>query len=432
MFRFVRLAAALTIASGVAFAQPALTTIQDTLYRADGTRFSGTMFIRWNSFLAADTSNIATANLTLQIVNGVLNVKLVPTTTATPGAQYTITYNSQGRTQFTETWAVPPSSLPLRVRDIRVSQGSVVGPAPVTSPIQIGDVIGLSNALSVRPTAGVGFSPGRAAMINQAGQIDAVAGNLADCVRVDGTSGACGGASSGVLPLYADAEVPAGLINGSNAVYTLNFNPSPAGSLILFRNGLLMRQGTDYTLVGNTITFFLGSIPQTGDILSASYRYANPNNPLGSLAMPQVICSNVGTGTSATASTTLGTCTIPAGLLGTGDRIEVQFHMAHNGTASDYTASVDWGSTTVLARTVGASETTLIGRLGFGIGASGQSWEAQSWGSNLGFAVAAGSASEISSASLTVSFRGQLASSTPDMITLSNFTVTRYPAQSNP
>src|ERR1700687_1713712 len=93
-------------AIGIARGQPALTTIQDTLYRADGTRFTGTMIIRYNSFQAGDTSNIATSNLTLAIVNGTLRVQLVPTTTASAGAQYNVTYNSQGINQFTEVWAV--------------------------------------------------------------------------------------------------------------------------------------------------------------------------------------------------------------------------------------------------------------------------------------------------------------------------------------
>ena len=60
-----RLLVLLLAATGLAQAQPALTTIQDILYRADGTRFSGTMYITWSSFLAGDTSNIATANLTV-------------------------------------------------------------------------------------------------------------------------------------------------------------------------------------------------------------------------------------------------------------------------------------------------------------------------------------------------------------------------------
>ena len=32
------------------FAAPPVTTIQDTLFKADGTRFSGTLSISWTSF----------------------------------------------------------------------------------------------------------------------------------------------------------------------------------------------------------------------------------------------------------------------------------------------------------------------------------------------------------------------------------------------
>src|SRR5262245_58258825 len=120
MFSFIRPAMLWVAAAGAAAAQPALTTIQDTLYRADGTRFSGTVFIKYTSFQAGDLSNIATSDLTLTIVNGFLKVRLVPTTTASAGAQYNITYNSKGKNQFTEVWAVPASNAILRVRDVRV------------------------------------------------------------------------------------------------------------------------------------------------------------------------------------------------------------------------------------------------------------------------------------------------------------------------
>src|SRR5450631_3063633 len=267
-----RLFVLLLAATGLVQAQPALTTIQDILYRADGTRFSGTMFITWSSFLAGDTSNIATANLTVPIVNGVLRVQLVPTTTASAGAQYNVTYQSGGVNQFTEVWAVPPSGPRLRVRDVRLSSGVVIGPAPSTAPIQIGDVTGLANALAVRPTEGAGFSIGRTAIINPSGQIDAAAGNLGDCMHVDGSSGACGtgtsGGSGGILPSYSDAETPGGTLNGINAVFTLLFAPSPVNSLILFRNGLLQTHGFDFSQAGNVVTFLAGSIPQAGDELT--------------------------------------------------------------------------------------------------------------------------------------------------------------------
>src|SRR5438067_1106917 len=62
--------------TALASAQPALTTIQDTLYRADGSRFSGTLFINWNSFVSGSGANVATSSLTVPIVNGVLRVDL--------------------------------------------------------------------------------------------------------------------------------------------------------------------------------------------------------------------------------------------------------------------------------------------------------------------------------------------------------------------
>ena len=420
-------------AAGIAAGQPALTTIQDILYRADGTRFTGTMFIDYNSFQSGDTSNIATAHLTLPIVNGVLKVALVPTTTASAGAQYNITYNSQGRNQFTEVWAVPPSSLVLRVRDVRVSQGTIVGPPPVTTGIEISDVTGLVNQLAIRPQEGVGFAVARAAVINSSGQIDGATGNLSDCVRVDGSSGPCGsGSGGGVLPLFADGEAPAGAINGSNTVFTLSFAPSPQGSLDLYRNGLLMKLGTDFTLNSNVVTFSSGSTPQTGDLLVASYRYANPSNPLGTLTPAQVVCSSGGSSTAATSLMQLGSCTIPAGLLGAGDRIEIQFQYAHSGTATGFTSEIHWGGTTVISRVAASSETGLSGRVTVGLYAGAQAWDVESWGGSSALAAGLGGASENIAQNLTISFHGQMSGSTTDSVILRTFTVIRYPAQTNP
>jgi hypothetical protein len=428
-----RLALLMLCAIGTAVGQPALTTIQDVLYRADGTRFTGTMFIKYNSFLAGDTSNIATANLTLPIVNGVLRVRLVPTTTASAGAQYAVTYNSQGIDQFTEVWAVPPSTIPLRVRDVRVATGTIIGPPPITTPVQISDVTGLLNELGVRPAKGVGFGIGRVAVINQSGQIDGAAGNLGDCVRVDGSSGPCGSGTGGATGgNFVDAEVPAGAVNGVNTTFTLASVPSPAGSLELYRNGLFQLQGADYQVSANTINFFLGSVPQTGDLLVANYRFTAPGNLLSALATPQVVCSSTGSSTSGTALTELGSCTIPAGLLGTGDRLEVQFQYGHTGTATGFTIAVLIGSTTVATRSGEAAETLLAGQTSFGIYADGQTWNTQTWGVASILTVTAGTASENTSLALRVSLQGQMAGTTPDSVFLRNFTVIRYPAQANP
>jgi hypothetical protein len=69
-----------------------------------------------------------------------------------------------------------------------------------------------------------------------------------------------------------DLEIPSGTIDGVNAVFHTSVAPAPAQSLHFFRNGILQRAGTDYALVGTTVTFVAGAIPQPGDILLASYR----------------------------------------------------------------------------------------------------------------------------------------------------------------
>jgi len=365
-------------------------------------------------------------------VNGTLRVQLVPTTTASAGAQYAVTYNSQGINQFTEIWAVPPSTVTLRVRDIRVSSGVVIGPPPVITPVQISDVVGLTNELAVRPMKGVGFGIGWAAVINQAGQIDAASGNLGDCVRVDGSSGPCGAGGGGSAGNFADGVIPAGPVNGSNTVFTLPSTPSPASSLELYRNGLFQLQGTDYQISGNTVTFFLGSVPRSGDLLVASYRFADPSNLLSSLASPQVVCSGTGTGTSGTPLVELGSCTIAASLLGAGDRLEVQFQYAHTGTATGFTGTVLIGGTTVASRSGAANEPLLAGHTSFGVYGGGQIWDTQTWGIGLILNVNGGTTSEDPSQAIKVSLRGQMAGATSDSVILRNFTVIRYPAQTNP
>jgi hypothetical protein len=235
-----------------------------------------------------------------------------------------------------------------------------------------------------------------------------------------------------VLPLFADGEVPSGTVNGTNAVFTLAFTPSPAAGLEMYRNGLLMKQGTDYSLSGKNITFFTASTPQTGDLLVASYRYANPSNPLGTLAAAQVVCSGAGSSTSSTTLTQLGSCTIPGGLLETGDRIEVRFQFSHSGTATAFTGALKWSGTTVLSRTTVAEETAFVGRMEFGVGSTGQTWNAESWGTSLALVASVGSATANATQDLTISFQGQMSGATSDTVVLSNFTVLRYPAQTNP
>lgn len=265
-----------------ALATPPLTVVQDVLFNADGTQFNGIATISWQSFVASDMSNIPAHSLTTQVVNGLLRVQLVPTTNALSPASYTVVYSSSGNAQFTESWAVPSSNVPLRVRDIRIGgAGSIVGAGGgsaggLTATVTISDVNGLPAALNLRPILGTGYTASRAAVIDATGALNGAAGNATDCVHVDGSSAPCasgtGTGTTTVSPLFVDGEIPGGTINGANSVFTLGNAPAPTSSLMLFRNGALLRQGPDYTLTNNQVVFGALAIPQTNDILIASYR----------------------------------------------------------------------------------------------------------------------------------------------------------------
>lgn len=250
-------------------ATPPLTIISDTLFNADGTPFSGVVTISWPSFEASDTSNVAAETEQIQVNNGILYIQLVPTTNANTAAIYTVQYANLGVTLSSEAWTVPPSIVPLRVRDVRVAPGSITGSGPAAATlISIADVTGLQTALNVRAIVGTGFSASRSAVIDATGAIDGAVGNLTDCLHVDGTSGPCSTFST----TFIDGETPQGTLNGSNSGFVLANIPNPPTSLALFRNGLLLLQGGDYTLSGNNITFLTGAVPQASDILAATYR----------------------------------------------------------------------------------------------------------------------------------------------------------------
>ena len=431
--------AALTLwLSVIGLAAPPLTTIEDVLYKADGSKFNGVAFVEWKSFQAADFSNIATHSVTVQIQNGVLRVQLVPTTNASAGAYYSVRYNSDGRIQFDEIWAVPPSTATLKLKDVRALTGTpggqVIPPAPDTQ-IEESDVVGLVDDLAARPLAGPGYAPMRAAYINETGALEAVLGDLADCVRVDGTAGPCDAALS-PGPGFVDGEAPAGLIDGSNAVFTLGAAPTPAGSLHVYRNGILQKAGMDYTLADNVVTFTLVSVPQAGDTLLCSYRLAGPSEPpVGAgiqTGQPQVLCSSTGTSTNSTSLTQLGSCTIPAGMLSAGDRVEVRFSYAHPGVAAGFTYELHWGATTITSRAAGAGDHYIGGHADAGVHSGGAQYDVQSWGNSLVLGGGTGNASDSLGSALVVGFLGRMATSTSETVTLNNFTVIRYPAVLNP
>lgn len=291
MSRFQKLFTSLFLFGVLSGALPAhaqsLTTIRDTVKNADGTNFYGRAIISWQGFTAASGSTVAPNSTSVTITNGYLSVVLVPTTNASSGAFYTVQYASNdGIRLWTEYWQIPPSWTALTLGQVRVagppnSNGGGSNSGGITLPISEANVTNLLNDLAARPTRSAIVTPSRTAMFDAAGNIGSVSGNASDCVHVDGTSGACGtGGSVSISAAFVDAETPAGAINGANLLFTLAQPPSPALSLSLYRNGIELRQGVDYSLNSNSVTFIPAAAPQSGDLLTAFYRVAGPAIPV--------------------------------------------------------------------------------------------------------------------------------------------------------
>ena len=199
--------------------QPVLTKIQDVIYLADGTRFNGLAYVDWKSFDTPNGSVIGRNSKVVRIVDGLFQLQLAPTTDKN-NTYYSVKFSSGGRILFSEIWAVSPSASTLKLNQVR----AVLLPGGFVAAPSLAD------------------------------------GSSALMMGENGTGA------------FVDLETPAGLINGSNLVFTLTATPNPSSSLELFRNGIRLSPTVDFTLSVNTVIFFSGAQPQAGDILRASYR----------------------------------------------------------------------------------------------------------------------------------------------------------------
>lgn len=93
-------------------------------------------------------------------------------------------------------------------------------------------------------------------------------GNTIDFVALDTSLTVAADSVKLNTAIFIKREVPTGLVNGANTVYTLANTPV-AGTDEVFLNGLLQDITTDYGISGATITFV--TAPATGDSVRAHY-----------------------------------------------------------------------------------------------------------------------------------------------------------------
>src|SRR5437879_6151332 len=117
---FCCLISVLVMALNVHASGPAMTTISDVVYRANGLTATGTVVITWQGFTTADSKAVAAGELSVSVgTGGVLTVALAPHEGATPGGTYyKVVYKLSDRTTSTEYWVVPSAS-PTTIAAIR-------------------------------------------------------------------------------------------------------------------------------------------------------------------------------------------------------------------------------------------------------------------------------------------------------------------------
>ncbi|HEX4037898.1 MAG TPA: hypothetical protein VHX37_07550 [Acidobacteriaceae bacterium] len=93
-------------------AQVTTTSVQGTVYRANGTVAAGTVLISWTAFTTPQNQAIAPGTLSAAIgADGWLSVNLIPNAGALPaGSYYTVVYHLTDGTVRQEYWVVPASA----------------------------------------------------------------------------------------------------------------------------------------------------------------------------------------------------------------------------------------------------------------------------------------------------------------------------------
>ncbi|MHB8304146.1 MAG: hypothetical protein ACYDC6_15225 [Acidobacteriaceae bacterium] len=109
-----------TVAAG--WGQVGTTTVQDTVFNADGSYATGTILVRWPAFVTATGNTVAAGHLDAQIgANGQVVLNLAPNVGANPaGSYYTAVYHLAGNAVSTEYWSIPnvPSTSIAAIRSL--------------------------------------------------------------------------------------------------------------------------------------------------------------------------------------------------------------------------------------------------------------------------------------------------------------------------
>ena len=215
----ITLLTALTLSTLSEAQGPTLTTISDTVYRADGTPAQGTVLISWPSFQTSGGNIVAAGNLSVTLgTAGSFSAQLVPNVGATPaGTFYVVVLQLDDGTVRTEYWAVTTTS-PTTIDAVLTTPGTGLANLAATQQYVNSAVAGLAVDDTVVHLAGTETITGTKqfaappSLPTPVGASDGANKSYVDAAVADVGSGAyvalAGGTMTGPLNLPADPASP--------------------------------------------------------------------------------------------------------------------------------------------------------------------------------------------------------------------------------
>ncbi|MGH9517946.1 MAG: hypothetical protein ACRD3P_19940, partial [Terriglobales bacterium] len=143
---------------------PTLTTVSDTVYRADGSPAAGTILISWPPFTTAGGATVAAGNTNVGLgTNGSFTANLAPNAGANPaGTVYTVTYQLTDGTVKTENWSIGATS-PETISQVRTLAGTTTQLAQAATQqyvnAQLATVVHLSGSETITGAKQFAVSP---------------------------------------------------------------------------------------------------------------------------------------------------------------------------------------------------------------------------------------------------------------------------------